>query len=348
MSVDGIVSKEWLNRAVPDAQPVRTMLIEAERQLLYYLTSQYFTDSGNVIDAGCFLGGSTTALGLGLRQWQSRTGRIASHRIHSYDLFEVEPWTIGNHLQERYRPGDSFRPQFEEVIQPVREFVTIHEGDITEEPPPDGPIEILFIDVAKTRRVSDFLVRRYFPKLIPGQSIVVQQDYLFEEFNGWLHITMEVYRDYFRMLTDTGSNSVAFLYERPIPPEKLLIETVGGMSAQEKVRLLNQARTRFSGEQADVLQRAEWNYILGKDWTGPDRAAHAAAREVAGEAQAQAERIRRLEREMAEGKKQIAQLETRLKEMEGSTSWRVTAGLRAAGNALSAAGLRGSRTSDEA
>src|SRR5690349_17088541 len=90
-----IKSKAWRGCHVPEAADAPTMLIPDERRLLFYLASKYYTGRGAIIDGGCFLGGSTTALAAGLEAWLERSGTPALPGIHSYDLFEVEPWTIG-------------------------------------------------------------------------------------------------------------------------------------------------------------------------------------------------------------------------------------------------------------
>jgi hypothetical protein len=38
-----------------------SMLTLDEKQFLYWLTSEYFSGIGAIIDAGCFIGGSTLA-----------------------------------------------------------------------------------------------------------------------------------------------------------------------------------------------------------------------------------------------------------------------------------------------
>ena len=49
--------------------------------------------------------------------------------------------------------------------------------------------QVLFIDVAKTWRINDVVIAQFFPKLIPGHSIIIQQDYMWG-FGPWIHITM--------------------------------------------------------------------------------------------------------------------------------------------------------------
>ena len=49
---------------------------------------------------------------------------------------------------------------------------------------------MLFVDIAKTWALNDVVIEQFFPRLIPGRSVVVQQDYAFA-FRPWVAITME-------------------------------------------------------------------------------------------------------------------------------------------------------------
>src|SRR5262249_7993152 len=153
---------------VPDTCPVKTMLLEDERKLLFYLASEYCRGRGCIVDAGCFLGGSTTALALGLRARQPTSDSGPPATIHSYDLFPGEAWTIGMFLPSNFLPGQSFQDLFRENIRDVADLVEIHAGDITSQPWTGGAIELLFVDCAKHWQVSDFITAQLFPSLIPG------------------------------------------------------------------------------------------------------------------------------------------------------------------------------------
>ncbi len=60
----------------------------------------------------------------------------------------------------------------------------------------DGrPVEVLFVDLAKTLALNDWVVRNWFPCLIPGESILIQQDLFPFCRNGGIAATMEYFRD---------------------------------------------------------------------------------------------------------------------------------------------------------
>jgi hypothetical protein len=140
-------------------------------------------------------------------------------------------------------------------------LIEVHPGDIRQYPWRGGPIEILFIDCAKHPTVCDFVTKNFFAALIPGHSIVIQQDYLYHTWTGWLQVTMEYYSDYFRILTDTTFNSVAFLYTRKIPDDQLRGDTIASLSVDEQCRLMDRAGARFSGNRKSILNQSRDDYL---------------------------------------------------------------------------------------
>ncbi len=197
----------------------RTMLAYCEQALLHWLTREWFQDRGSIIDAGCFLGGSTYSLATGL---DKNTRTISdSTRIQTFDLFRVvgSSWE-GDTLRNLYglEAGESFRPPFERELRRYLNRIDIHEGDLLEHQDDGrGDVEILFIDIAKTPNLHDFVMRTWFTRLIPGHSIVVQQDYGWSYYH-WGNIAMEVLSDHFEVLTDVPGASRVYLCTKAITP----------------------------------------------------------------------------------------------------------------------------------
>jgi SAM-dependent methyltransferase len=252
----------WRKRAVPaPCAGVQTMLMDDELRLLNYLADEYYTGEGAIVDAGCFLGGSTLALADGLRRNLTRRGAGEEKLIHSYDRFEIEGWTIDSYFPQSAQAGESFRPLFDSNIAPYSGLIEVHPGDILSHTWAGGPIEILFIDVAKHWTVCDWVTWQFFPRLIPGKSVVVQQDYLYHHWVAWIHVTMEFYSDYFEYVCDTGSNSVAFLNTGRIPEDVLREKTVESLTTAEKIELMDRAASRFTGKQAELLRSAKRHFL---------------------------------------------------------------------------------------
>ena len=255
-------SNRWRETEVPlSCGNVPTMLIPDELRLLHYLANECYTGEGCIVDAGCFLGGSTVALADGLRRNLLRRGRAEEKLIHSYDRFEIEEWTMEQYFPDSAKAGESFKPLFDRNIAQYADLVEVHAGDVRSSPWKGGPIEILFIDIAKHWTTCDWITWEFFPHLIPGKSVVVQQDYLYSQFVAWLHVTMEFYSDYFEYICDTGLNSVAFLNTKRIPEEVLREKTVENLTTAEKIELMDRAAGRFTGKQAELLHAAKQHFL---------------------------------------------------------------------------------------
>ena len=75
-------------------------------------------------------------------------------------------------------------------------------------------IEIMFLDVCKTPEIN-FRIQQLFSRMIPGKSVLIQQDYIYENL-PYIKITMGYLRDYFEYIGSIGC-SVVFLLKKEIP-----------------------------------------------------------------------------------------------------------------------------------
>ena len=257
-----LIGTEWRQDPVPAAcANVPTMLVPDELRLLHHLAENYYSGAGAIVDGGSFLGGSTVALADGLCRNPRRHRFGSAKPIHSYDRFEVEEWTRGNFFPESTAAGASFREAFDANVAPYADLIEVHAGDVLDHSWSGGPIEILFIDVAKHWKVCDWITWQFFPHLIPGRSIVVQQDYLYHHWVGWLHVTMELYADYFEYVCDTGVNSVVFLNTRKIPESVLRRHSVDELPLADKIALMDRAANRFDGEKRALILAAKDHFV---------------------------------------------------------------------------------------
>jgi hypothetical protein len=243
-----IVLRPTESLALPEGpRHLKTMLSAQELELLYTLARDRYTGRGEIIDGGAFLGGSTVALACGLRDNPGVFDKQG--RVHSYDTFVSDSF-VAKYI-DGYPNGTSTRPYYDSMIADVASCVSVHEGDIAASSwPIDRPIEILFIDVAKSWEINDFLLRQFFPRLIPGMSTVIQQDYHWPH-TPWIAITMELLADHVTYLGKTPGNTASYRWERAIEP------------GQIPPRLLELGETRLR-ELANRAQRFERG---GRDWT---------------------------------------------------------------------------------
>jgi hypothetical protein len=248
------------------------MLNPEELRMLRWLTSSYYVGEGAIVDGGCFLGGSTAALAQGLRDVGS------THKIDSYDLFVADEESAASHGRGKFIAGSNIRPLFDANIAAYADLVTVHHGDILQHPWNGRPIEILFVDVAKTVAINDMLISTMFTSFIPNRSIVIQQDYL-HYYLPWIHITMEKLVDHFSYLADTGYNSVIFGVTKAISKSDAERAQWPNLSVTERIELMDRAIARWTGAKRDYLiwaksaydltEKAESRFIPGREFRPP-------------------------------------------------------------------------------
>lgn len=224
----------------------QTMLCDEEVRLLEYIGSTY-QSIGEIIDAGAFVGGSTISLAKGLL----RAGKVA--KIRSFDLFVAGEFEGNCELINAPGKGSSFRHIYDENISQYSAMIEVNQGDICKFDF-NRPIEILFLDCLKASEVNDFIVPNLFSKLIPGKSIVIQQDYL-HEYLPWIHITMELLKDYFIMLTHTEVNSVVYLCVKEIPINAYI--PYYSIPRELKLKMIESATNKWTGRQKNFLIEAK-------------------------------------------------------------------------------------------
>ena len=190
----------------------RSMLMRYEIAILHALARNYYTGKGAIVDGGPLLGITTNAFVKGILANRAISNK--SKRIFSFDLFDFIPDV--ELLDPVPNRNGSFFDSFLELNQDYLEYISIAPGDLLQHPWNSGPIEILFIDIAKSWDLNDFIVDQWFPHLIPG-AYVVQQDY-FSWFTYWLAITMMGLRDHFEFVDYAMGGSAVFRCIKPIPP----------------------------------------------------------------------------------------------------------------------------------
>lgn len=211
--------KPWREYELSRRYEVPTMLSDQELQLLQWATHHYYSGEGEIVDAGCFLGGSTMALAEGLSM--NPASLDDRHRVHSIDRFMVGEDEIHSPYMTPFpqiREAGSFRAAFDENTRPLKSFLQVVETDVSLYRWDGRPIEILFIDVSKTAVLDRHLIREFYPRLIPGRSLLIHQDYLWCEV-PWLILGMDYFAEYFEILDDLPYATRAFRCIKAIPQE---------------------------------------------------------------------------------------------------------------------------------
>lgn len=233
------------------------MLTYWEKRMLYWLTLHSYEAKGLILDQGAFLGGSTICFASGLR-----SRGFASPLIHSYDLFRLGPFELEHYFADNPPPGKVTRPLFDANLAGFHDLVEVHEGNLLNRRWPGDAIEILFVDVAKTAQLWDHVLEHFFPSLIPGESLVILQDYLFGRTGPWHQVVMEKLSDHFELVTDTDVNSVLFRYLGGLTGQKIDDAKWQRIPGEERLRLMDRAITRMDTDEKRALLAGPRQWVL--------------------------------------------------------------------------------------
>lgn len=218
-SLPEMEARPWRDLSDTDlgaATAVPTMLSSEERRFYLWLAETCTAGRGAIVDLGCFAGGSTAYLAEGAR----RSGH--DQPIHAFDRFRASDPVKADVL---YAAGIA---QFEgtDILPLARDLlarwsqITLHAGPIEAQSWTGPPIELLIIDAAKSVALADHIAASFFPALIPGRSIIVQQDFLHWK-TPWLPAQMELMAGHFRPIAYCAPDTVAFMCTKPVTEEAL-------------------------------------------------------------------------------------------------------------------------------
>jgi hypothetical protein len=225
---------------VPDeVYAVPSMLAYDERRLLHWAARCGTDAPGVIVDAGCFVGGSTLALGFGEQESSIK------RPIHSFDLFQVGTERDHHYFSEGFEatPGASTLSEFERNVAPVRHLVDVHAGDINQFKGWRDPVAVLFIDIAKSWNTNDSVVSLFVPHLSPG-ALVIQQD-LVHWGHPWCAITMELLDDYFEFLGFVTFSSAVYRVRKPVPAEAIPTRLKDTVTKDDAVKLVSRCAERI-------------------------------------------------------------------------------------------------------
>jgi hypothetical protein len=185
----------WLDISFDYPHEVPTMISAEERRYLYWLGKSVWSGAGNVVEIGPWLGGSTVCLAAGMRD----SGHDPARRLHVFDNFIWRDFMAAR-APLGIQAGESFEPFFRrntaafgDIVVPAAralpdEYIddddeaaskraSADEGVAPLDALPEGEVDILFIDGAKSWRGMCHLLRIARDRLVPGRSMLVCQDY---------------------------------------------------------------------------------------------------------------------------------------------------------------------------
>jgi hypothetical protein len=233
------------------------MLGLEERKLLYHLARNTYTGEGAVVELGAYCGASTCCLAAGLRDNPSAQGQ----RVHSYDRFIADQSYLVDFIRskfgETFELGQSFAEIFQRATAEFADRVDVHAGDLLEQTwPSERPIELLFVDAAKTLALSGKILTEFFTHLTPGKSIVVHQDF-YHPTAFYLPVVMGYLSDHFSIIEAGRDSSVVFRLEKAIPRDKLEIASRYEFTFVQQYAGLRRMMRRVGMPGRDYLRLAE-------------------------------------------------------------------------------------------
>jgi hypothetical protein len=232
---------------------VRSMLMPGELALLYALAKNRWSGHGAIVDAGPLLGLSTRVFATALENVIS-TSSETEPIIYSFDMFRLANDYIGYfNGQERNCATENLLHEYLLINSEFLPFILPHQGDfLTWLWPGEQAIEILFLDLAKSWALNQHAIRCFFPALVPGISVVVQQDYVhFNEY--WVPITMEFFAEEFICGGFVYGATAYFELTKPIPSEKIRVD-LAKLPYPEKMSLLRKACKKAPTTVKEVLK----------------------------------------------------------------------------------------------
>ena len=273
-TVESLRGKPWNSTEVPDeVLKAHGMLGEEERRCLFHLAKEHYSGRGEVVDAGAFIGASASSLAAGM----AASGRVEGSGKHlfSYDYFAAIDEYVADFISESVRPierGESYLDVFEGQTAPWSDLIEAIPGDFCEAEWIGSPIELLFIDIAKTRKLHSHVVRSFFGHLIPGHSVVIHQDYQ-HAWHPYIHISMEFLGDHFELIDPLVEHqSRVWIYKEEIPEDRLARVVDYDFTVEERAELLEDLVARESGPSRDMLRVVQyWSAWTGKDLERAER-----------------------------------------------------------------------------
>ena len=240
------------------------MVSDEELDYLHRLTRDAWSGSAGVVEMGPWLGGSTWALARGMEENRDRE---PTARLHVIDNFVWQPF-MAERAGLQLAAGASFRQHFEANLRPKGELLVVHEAALPDDDSCDAvhdvgfvdaerevpvlteshlppQVEIALVDGAKSWGGLLHLMGLLAPRLIPGRSTIV-----FQDFKNWSSYWIPLYAamlvegcdPYLELVDVLESNSVSFRVRRDLAASKRVVpSSLHELPAEEARRLFDRS-----------------------------------------------------------------------------------------------------------
>jgi len=212
-----ILYKEIDNLKIVNLPTKNIMLGANEVKLISFISEKYFRGNGKIIDAGCGSGGSTLAILDGLIK--NKNILSTSGILHCYDkfLFDHKNYKLF-FPNDDLEMNETFIHLFYRNLGNLKSMVTAHSGDLIDQIwNPNIDVEILFIDLMKTKALASKCIQIFFPSLSPG-SIIIHQDFERPHLY-WIHLSCAHLKDYLTPISELIDCTLVYQVNDNIPVE---------------------------------------------------------------------------------------------------------------------------------
>jgi len=254
---------EWDQIDFVYPQNIPTMISPEERRYLYWLGSRAWTGAGHIVEMGPWLGGSTVCLAAGM----AASGRDARSKLHVYDAFVWRDY-MSDRSPHNLESGESFESLFRENVREYEDVIVVNRATLPDESVSndsfaeatrvgeDGraspvawrsgePVEILFVDGAKSWSGFISLLKTFTPHLLANQSLLVLQDYKSWQ-AYWVPAIAELLSAHLALEHVLHQNTVTFRLTSPIGDGALeSIPNWEELTADECEKLIDLAAERL-------------------------------------------------------------------------------------------------------
>ena len=264
--------KHWRELRALKKQKQFGMTSLGEQHWLRTYAARRYRGDGAIVDLGCFLGATTIALAQGL----DLNPKAKRKRIDAYDLFVwgegFETWAKGREMEGVLTAGASFLPEFLKRTEPWRDYIVVHQEDLSQTRWENGPIEFLFVDAMKNPATANAIASTFFPDLIAGRSYLAHQDFP-HAYTPWVHFLAYRLRDHFRWIEEMPQSSL-FRLEKKIEPELL------GASLEPRAMSPDEIEAAFDHSLSFVSDDKKANVMAAKAMAYVGRGEFGLAREI--------------------------------------------------------------------
>jgi hypothetical protein len=259
-----------------------TQIVKNEARLLSWLAENMYSEAGVIIDAGSGTGGSSHAICHGL----ARNKKISSpvNKLHCFDRFILDHESYRGFLVPdlpTIEMGDSFLPHYLVNMKEYLPYCLIHAGDLLGQIWDETPIEILFLDLAKSLKLFQKAVELFYLAMIPGQSILIHQD--FERPNlHWIHTSIGYLLDEMRVSGEIVGSSLVLSVCSRISKKKIERIVRDDFTLEERLGFLDRALQAIPPIRCGSFDVSE-NYRLTRAYVHAHHGDFATAQQLAND-----------------------------------------------------------------